>query len=76
MFPQFRKTSDSKNYYKILSENEFIQIQRIGSKLKKYQFKVDKYPEKLMIKDMLSTTSDFYLNIEKLEFETIETLIP
>jgi hypothetical protein len=76
MFPQFRKTSDSKNYYKILSENEFIQIQRIGSKLKKYYFKVDKYPELLFIKDMLSTTSDFYLIIEKLEFETIETLIP
>ena len=76
MFPQFRKTSDSKNYYKILSENEFIQIQRIGSKLKKYYFKVDKYPELLLIKDMLSTTSEFYLIIEKLEFETIETLIP
>ncbi len=76
MFPQFRKTSDSKNYYKIVSENEFIQIQRIGSKLKKYYFKVDKYPELLLIKDMLSATSDFYVIIEKLEFETIETLIP
>lgn len=75
MFPLYRKTSDSRNYFKILSKDEFIQIQRIGSKLKKYHFKVNKYPEIIMIKDMIDLSSDFYKNIDLLEFESIDVQV-
>jgi hypothetical protein len=35
-FPIYRKLSNEKSYYKIVSAESFIELQRIGSKTKKH----------------------------------------
>jgi len=69
-FPQYRKLSNEKVFYKILSDRKFIEIQRMGSKAFLYEFDVIKYPEILKIQDMLSL-EESYLQSNKLEFETL-----
>ena len=69
-FPQYRKLSNEKVFYKILSDRKFIEIQRMGSKAFLYEFDIIKYPEILKIQDMLSL-EESYLQSNKLEFETL-----
>jgi hypothetical protein len=68
MFPIYRKSKDFKNYYKILNDREFIHIKIIGSKIRKYHYIVDKYPEIIMLKDMIDCKDDFYVNCQDTEF--------
>lgn len=67
-FPQFRKLSNNKAYYKIIDDRNFIEYQVIGTKIMKYNFKVDKYPEILRIKEMLD------LSIEGIEMCSTEVI--
>jgi len=53
VFPQYRKLNNGKAYYKIVSENEFEELQIMGSKIIYHKFKVEQYPDLLRIKDML-----------------------
>lgn len=69
-FPQYRKLSNEKVFYKILSDRKFIEIQLMGSKAFLYEFDAIKYPEILKIQDMLSL-EEAYLTSNKLEFETL-----
>ena len=66
-FPQYRKLSNEKVFYKILSDRKFIEIQRMGSKAFLYEFDATKYPEILKIQDMLNL-EDAYLLSNALEF--------
>jgi hypothetical protein len=74
MFPVYRKSIDSKNFFKILSNNEFIQVKIVGTKFKKFQYNVDKYPELILIKDLIECSSDFYLFANEKEFEKVYLL--
>jgi hypothetical protein len=74
MFPVYRKSIDSKNFFKILSNNEFIQVKIVGSKIKKFQYKVDKYPELILIKDLIDSSGDFYVISDEKEFENLYLL--
>lgn len=58
-FPQFRKLSNEKHFYKILSEREFEEIRFIGTTKKHHVFEAHQYPEMLRIKDMLEQTDLF-----------------
>lgn len=69
-FPQYRKLSNEKVFYKILSDRKFIEIQLMGSKAFLYEFDAIQYPEILKIQDMLSL-EESYLTSNKLEFETL-----
>ena len=69
-FPQYRKLSNEKVFYKILSDRKFIEIQLMGSKAFLYEFDAIQYPEILKIQDMLSL-EEAYLTSNKLEFETL-----
>ena len=53
-YPQYRKTSNGKNWYKILSDKRFVEIQVIGSKTVEYEITANQYPEMVRIQDMLS----------------------
>ena len=74
MFPVYRKSIYSKNFFKILSNNEFIQVKIVGSKIKKFQYKVDKYPELILIKDLIDSSGDFYVISDEKEFENLYLL--
>jgi hypothetical protein len=72
MFPLYRKSKDSKNFYQIINEREFFQLKIIGSKIRKYHYIVDKFPEILMIKEMIDSTNEFYEVCERLDFQNRE----
>ena len=51
-FPQYRKLSNNKVYYKILNQREFDEIQIIGSKAQLFTTQAKQYPEILKIQDL------------------------
>ncbi|MBP6754817.1 MAG: hypothetical protein KA210_01620 [Bacteroidia bacterium] len=53
-YPIYRKRKNDKSFYKIISFNQFEEIQKMGSKLLFYSFTISKYPEKLLLMDMIS----------------------
>jgi hypothetical protein len=75
MFPIYRKSIDLKNYYKILNQKEFIQLKIIGTKIRKYHYIVDKYPEIIMLKEMIDCENEFYAISQEIEFNNKELLI-
>lgn len=70
-FPIYRKLSNEKSYYKIVSAESFIELQRIGSTTKKHTLIAKQYPEKLLIQDMIALLAG-YLESNASEFERIE----
>jgi hypothetical protein len=71
MFPYYRKSKDSKNYFKILSDREFVQLKILGSKIKKYHYKIDKYPEIVLVNDLINTNTEYYQEISEIEFSIL-----
>jgi hypothetical protein len=55
-FPQFRKLSNDKVFYKIVNNSEFHEIQVVGKFAQLYIIEADQYPEILKIQDMLNYT--------------------
>ena len=70
-FPQFRKLKNNKSYYKITSERTFIELQSIGDGFFKINIKASKYPEIILIQDMLNFSNNYKLSSEE-EFNTIQ----
>ncbi len=66
MFPQYRKLSNNKSFYKLLSENSFEEIQLVGASAITSTIKATKYPELIRIQDMLACTPPFeeYTEVE------------
>ena len=62
MFPQYRKLSNHKSFYKIVSKEIFEEIQLVGTVRMKTQTIATKYPEILRIKDMLDGVSPFEMS--------------
>ena len=58
-FPTYRKLSNGKSLYKILSEIEFIEIQFIQNKGFIFHIRAQTYFEKTRIKDMLHAELPF-----------------
>ncbi len=58
-YPAYRKLSNNKSFYKILSESEFEEIQLVGSSLIKTKTQAQKFPEIIRIKEMLSLVGPF-----------------
>ena len=63
-FPVYRKLEGSIRIYKITSEREFEEKQRMGSKTITYKTKATQYPDLLRIQDMLNFEG-FELSNEK-----------
>ena len=63
-YPIYRKLSNNKSFYRIISETEFEEIQCIGSTQIKTFFKAEKYPEILRVKEMITCKDPFERSTE------------
>tara|TARA_B100001287_G_scaffold267962_1_gene263703 strand:+ start:578 stop:796 length:219 start_codon:yes stop_codon:yes gene_type:complete len=70
-FPQYRKLSNHKSFYKIVSKDTFEEIQLVGTVSMKIQTTATKYPEILRIKEMLDGAVPFEMSTEA-EFNSHE----
>ena len=59
IFPQYRKLSNNKSFYKILSEHSFEEIQIVGSSVITTKTTATKYPEIVRVNDMLECIAPF-----------------
>ena len=70
-FPVYRKYTNNKNYFKIINNNEFIEVSVIGKQviIKKIEAKI--YPDRLFILDLINCIQPI-LKISEKEFSSIE----
>jgi hypothetical protein len=52
-FPVYRKYRNGKSYFKIISRNEFEEVQVVGSKKVIHKIKATQFPEMHLIKDLV-----------------------
>jgi hypothetical protein len=74
-FPLFRKYSNEKNFFKIISLNEFEEIQLIGKNALISKTKASIYPEKLKILQMIQLNDGISTQSNALEYEKIKSLV-
>jgi hypothetical protein len=70
-FPQYRKLSNEKSWYKIENERNFIEIQLVGSKKFVHLVEAKQYPEILRIMEMLDLSMPDISIISEEEFNQI-----
>ncbi len=73
-FPQYRKLTNAKSFYKILNERSFIELQEMGSSWWLFKIEAKQYPEILRIMDMLELNEPFVLATE-IEFDAINEFV-
>ena len=73
MYPQFRRLSNNKSFYKILSGNSFEELQLLGSSVMRMTINATKYPEIIRIKDMIDCEPPFEMSTEDEFLKHIET---
>jgi hypothetical protein len=71
MFPLYRKYKNNKNYFKVISENEFEELSIIGTKLiiNSHQAKI--LPDRNFIFDLIENSDSLFLNSSEEEYNTI-----
>lgn len=67
-FPQYRKFSNDKVYYKIIDDLNFEEIQHVGTKVFIHKIEAIQYPEMLRIKEMLSLDIDGIIMSNEAEY--------
>ena len=72
-FPQYRKNALGSSFFKIISPDEFIEIQKIGSKIWEHKVIATQFPEKLLIQDMLACRDNLWDEITESEFLEIKS---
>jgi predicted nuclease of restriction endonuclease-like RecB superfamily len=70
-FPQYRKYSNNKNYFKICSATEFEEVQVIGSKSIKRQVVAVQFPEKMFIMDLVLVKDETIEVIMEGEYKSV-----
>lgn len=68
-FPQYRKYPNNKNFFKIVSDNEFEEIAYIGTKQLVQIITSTTFAELMYIKDMLDNSQGYYEVSTKEEYE-------
>ena len=74
-FPQYRKMSNDKAFYKITSDKTFDEIQIIGKKAVFHHVIAEQYPEMLRIQDMLNMDNDWFLESNEVEYNEFLVLL-
>jgi len=72
-FPQYRRLSNGKSYYKISSFTTMEEIQLLPKKYAINALSAAIWPERLLIQDMLSLQAGVYAIIDELEYQSILT---
>ncbi|MGB1728362.1 MAG: hypothetical protein ACPHF2_00085 [Crocinitomicaceae bacterium] len=73
MYPEYRKLSNNKSFYKIHSENSFEELQLIGTSVMRMTVNATKYPEIIRIKDMIDCKPPFEMSKEEEFLKQIDT---
>ena len=73
-FPQYRKLTNAKSFYKILNERSFVELQEMGSRWWLYNIEAKQYPEILRIMDMIELKEPYVVATE-MEVESIIELV-
>jgi hypothetical protein len=69
-FPLYRKYPNNKSYFKVLSHDEFEEIQILGSQAYHYTFKAKILPDRNLVADMIDAKQN-WVAIEREEYEEI-----
>ncbi|MDA8648181.1 hypothetical protein N9L43_00055 [bacterium] len=69
-FPQYRKLSNEKVFYRIRDDRNFDEIQLVGSRAALFSMEAKQYPEILKIQDLLEL-SDGFLKSSQNEFDAL-----
>ncbi len=64
-FPQYRKLSNGKAFYRIESERSFTEFQLMGTKVWQHKVEATQYPEIIRIQDMLNLEPPFLMASEE-----------
>jgi hypothetical protein len=70
-FPQYRKYSNDKSYFKITSDNCFEEISMIGSKCTITNFSAKIFPDFTFISDMLNNSGNRWVVISSIEYDAV-----
>ncbi|MDX2360410.1 MAG: hypothetical protein QNK23_06365 [Crocinitomicaceae bacterium] len=70
-FPQYRKLSNNKVYYRIRNDRNFDEIQIIGSKAQLFTIEAQQYPEILRIQDLLNLSMEGFEHSTSVEFDQL-----
>jgi hypothetical protein len=68
-FPIYRKYEHNRNFFKIINEKEFIELQIIGTKYHINEFKAKIFPDFTLIRDLISLENNLWLKSSKEEFD-------
>lgn len=68
-FPQYRKYIGIDRWFKITSEQEFEELQRVGQRYVLHTIEAVQYPEKLRIEDMLNCVNNHWEIISEQAYE-------
>lgn len=69
-FPQYRRLQD-KSYYKILSNTEMVEWQRLGTVYFRFEFKSANFLDNLLIQDLLGGDNGRYKSMTEEEFAAL-----
>jgi hypothetical protein len=72
-FPQFRKLGD-RAYYKIVSETEMVELQKLGKRFVSIHLTASTYLDRILISDLLDGDKGRYDLITEIAFEEIANL--
>ncbi len=72
-FPQYRKLSNEKSYYRIESLEDVNELQKIGDRWTEHNLHAKILPERLHISDILDGSNGVYLTITQEEFDAFKT---
>lgn len=61
-FPQYRKLENEKSFYKIESDIKFIELQKMGTSVFRFEIVAEKYPEILRIKEMVECEAPYQIS--------------
>jgi hypothetical protein len=68
-FPIYRKYSNEKSYFKVISESEFEEIQVLGKSCSIHQFEAKILPDRNYVQDLIANDKGHWIEIEANEYE-------
>ena len=71
-YPQYRKYSNNKSYYKINSPNQFEEIQILGNKKTIHHFEAKILPDRNYIYDLTFNYEKYWVICQKEEYEKLK----
>lgn len=74
-FPLYRKYSNNKSYFKIISESKFEEIQVLGNKITLHIFEVKILPDRNYIYDLIYNYANHWVICDATEYEQLKQTI-